>query len=163
MNWLDIVIIVFLGIGFYKGYSDGFIRQIVALVALLAAIYLCSKVAVFLREYILQTGWFAERSVTLVSYVAAFILILVVVTAAGGIVNKMMNATPLNIVNHLAGGVFGLIITLFILSLTLNFVEGLDKHSFILSQETKVESKLYYHVREIVPTIYPADLFVWRK
>lgn len=163
MNWLDIVIVIAVAVGFFKGYSDGFIRQIVSLGALLAAIYLCSKVAVFLRGYILQTGWFAERSVTLVSYIAAFVLILGVIALAGGLVNKMMDATPLNIANHLVGGAFGAVIAIFILSLALNLIEGLDRHSFILSQETRVESKLFFPVKEIVPTIYPADIFVWGK
>ena len=67
-------------LGFLKGWIDGFIRQMVALFALLAAIYLCAKVAVFIREYILQTGWFPENTVAVVSYVIAFIYILMMVT-----------------------------------------------------------------------------------
>ena len=82
-NWLDIVIICLVGTGFLKGWIDGFIRQMVALFALLAAIYLCAKVAVFIREYILQT-WFPENTVAVVSYVIAFVCILMMVTLIGG-------------------------------------------------------------------------------
>ncbi len=163
MNWLDIVIICLVGAGFLKGWADGFIRQIVALLALLAAIYLCAKVAVFIREYILQTGWFPENSVTVVSYVLAFVCILMVVALVGGWVHKVMDATPLSFVNHLAGAVFGAVVALFIVSLTLNLLEGVDRRSVILTQQTKVESRLYDYVKEAVPAIYPADLFVRKK
>ncbi|MDO4704261.1 CvpA family protein [Tannerella sp.] len=163
MNWLDIVIICLVGAGFLKGWADGFIRQIVALLALLAAIYLCSKVAVFIREYILQTGWFPENSVTIISYVVAFVCILMIVTLVGGWIHKVMEATPLSLANHLAGAVFGTVIALFLVSLTLNLLEGVDRRSVILTQQTKVESRLYDYVKEAVPAIYPADLFVRKK
>lgn len=163
MNWLDIVIICLVGAGFLKGWIDGFIRQMVALLALLAAIYLCAKVAVFIREYILQTGWSPENTVTVVSYVIAFVCILIVVTLVGGWVHKVMDATPLSFVNHLAGAVFGVVVALFIVSLTLNLLEGVDRRSVILTQQTKVESRLYDYVKEAVPAIYPADLFVRSK
>lgn len=161
-NWLDIVIICLVGTGFLKGWIDGFIRQMVALFALLAAIYLCAKVAVFIREYILQT-WFPENTVAVVSYVIAFVCILMVVTLVGGWVHKVMDATPLSLVNHLAGAVFGAVVALFIVSLTLNLLEGVDRRSVILTQQTKIESRLYDCVKEAVPAIYPADLFVRRK
>lgn len=163
MNWLDIVIITLVGIGFLKGWADGFIRQIVALLALLAAIYFCSKVAVFIREYIIQTGWFPESSVTIVSYVAAFLLIIAAVLLVGRWVHKIMDATPLNFMNHLAGAVFGSAVALFLISFTLNLLEGIDRRSVILSQETKVESRFYYYAQGAVSALYPADLFVWNN
>lgn len=162
MNWLDIVIICLVGAGSLKGWIDGFIRQMVALLALLAAVYLCAKVAVFIREYILQT-WFPENTVAVVSYVIAFVCILMVVTLVGGWVHKVMDATPLSLVNHLAGAVFGAVVALFIVSLTLNLLEGVDRRSVILTQQTKIESRLYDCVKEAVPAIYPADLFVRMK
>jgi len=163
MNWLDIGIICLAVVGFIKGYSDGFIRQIVALIALVTAIYFCSKLAVFLREYILQTGWFPEHSITILSYIIAFILIIVAVTLVGGIVHKVLDVTPLNLLNHIAGGFFAVIATVVILSLTFNLLEGLDRQSVTIPRETKIESQLYFYVKNIVPAIYPADLFVWRE
>lgn len=163
MNWLDIFFICLAIIGFIKGYSDGFIRQVVTLVALIAAIYFCSKVAVFVREFLLRSEWFPEHSVTIVSYVLAFILIVGIVTIAGGIIHKLMDVTPLNLFNHVAGGAFAVVVTVVLLSLTFNLLEGLDRHSSLISQETKVESRFYLYVKDIVPAIYPADLFIWRE
>ena len=163
MNWLDIVLIILVVAGFIKGYKDGFIRQVVFFFALIAAIYLCSKIAVNVKIYLTQTDWFPESTVTILSFVLAFIMIAGIVTFAGWIIHKMISATPLSLFNHLAGAAFGLIITLLLLSLTVNIIERLDNRSSLISQETKAGSRFYYSVRDIIPAIYPIDLFILQK
>jgi membrane protein required for colicin V production len=163
MNWLDVALAGLAVAGFIKGFSDGFVRQGVGLVALIAAIFLFSEVAVSLREYVLHTGWFPEYSVTAISYVLAFMLIAGLIVWIGEVVHRMVEVTPLSLLNHLVGGVFGLAVTVIFLSLTLNVLDGLDRHSDLLSQETKVESRFYVHVKAIVPIICPVELFVWKK
>lgn len=162
MNWLDIICICLAVVGFIKGYSDGFIRQIVTLIALVTAIYFCSKVAVYVREFLLKSEWFPEHSVTVVSYVLAFILIVGIIIMVGGVIHKLLNVTPLSLLNHVAGGVFALAATVVLLSLTFNFLEGLDRHSVLIPQEIKIESRMYVYIKNIVPALYPADLFIWR-
>jgi membrane protein required for colicin V production len=163
MNWLDIVFACLAIVGFIKGCADGFVRQIVVFIALIVAIYLCSEVAGYLRGYVLRMGWFPEHGVTVASHVLAFLLICGVILLAGGVIHKMINVTPLSLLNHLAGGIFGLVMTMVLLSLTLNMLEGVDRSSSLIPQDAKVESRLYLHVREFVPAIYPVDLFIWRK
>ena len=60
MNWLDIVILCLAGIGFVKGLFDGFIKQVVSLIALLFAIFFCGEVADWLKDYIMALGWFPD-------------------------------------------------------------------------------------------------------
>ena len=161
MNWLDIVLIVFVMAGFFKGYKDGFIRQIVFFFALIAAIYLCSKVAATLREYVLQTNWFQhEHGVTFASIILAFIMIVGVITMAGWIIHKMIDVTPLGLFNHLAGAALGLVGTMLLLSLTLNIMAVLDSRSTLIPQETKADSRFYFYVKNIIPGIYMLDLFI---
>ena len=60
MNWLDITLLCLAGIGFVKGLFDGIIKQVVSLIALVVAIFFCSKAAdrdLFLRK----SGGLAER------------------------------------------------------------------------------------------------------
>ena len=159
MNWLDITLLCLAGIGFGKGLFDGFIKQVVSLIALVAAIFLCGEAAGWLRGYIVALGWFPEQGVSILSYVAGFILIMGVLVLAGEIVTKVIDATPLSIINHLGGGLLGLLLSLLFTSLVLNFLDFVDKSSLFISQETKVESQFYEPVRRIVPTIYPHNLF----
>ena len=97
MNWLDITLLCLAGIGFVKGLFDGVIKQVVSLIALLVGIFFCTKAALWLRGYILALGWFPEQGVTVLSYVAGFLLIVGVILLAGEILTRVVGATPLSV------------------------------------------------------------------
>ena len=152
MNWLDITLLCLAGIGFVKGLFDGIIKQVVSLIALVIAIFFCGKAAAWLKGYILALGWFPEEGVTILSYIAGFIL-------AGELVTKVVGATPLSVINHLFGGFFGLLVVLVFTSLLLNALEFVDRGSVLIHRQSKIESRFYYSVKQIVPTIFPHNLF----
>jgi membrane protein required for colicin V production len=158
-NWLDIVLICLAAIGLLKGLFDGVIKQVASLIALVIAIFLCGKVAVMLKGYILSLGWFPEQGVTIISYIVGFLLIMGIVLLAGIVVHKVIDVTPLSVLNHLAGGLFGLLLMLIFISLLLNLIEIVDRGSALIPLETKVESRFYDPVKRIIPTIYPSGLF----
>ena len=159
MNWLDITLLCLAGIGFVKGLFDGVIKQVVSLIALLVGIFFCTKAALWLRGYILALGWFPEQGVTVLSYVAGFLLIVGVILLAGEILTRVVGATPLSVLNHLAGGVLGLCFMMAFISLLLNGMEMIDKGSVLIPRGAKVESRSYNSVKEIIPTIYFQNLF----
>ena len=100
---------------------------------------------------------------TILSYIAGFILILGVVMLAGEVVHRVIGVTPLSILNHLAGGLFGLCLMILFVSLLLNILEAVDRGSVLIPREAKIESRFYNSVKEIVPTIYPGNLFSWKE
>jgi membrane protein required for colicin V production len=158
MNWLDIVIVCLAGIGLVKGLFDGAIKQAVSLAALIAGIFFCTKVAAWLRTYII--GWgFPEQGVTILSYVLGFLLIVGLLLLAGEIMHRIIGATPLSLLNHIGGGIFGLLIMLLFISLLFNMLEIVDRGSVLISLESKVESHLYLSIKNIIPAIYPSGLF----
>ena len=83
MNWLDILLLLLVGLGFVKGLFDGVVKQVVSLIAFVAAVLFCAEAAAWLRGYVLALGWFPENGVTVVSYILGFVLILVLLNLAG--------------------------------------------------------------------------------
>ncbi|MDR2764312.1 MAG: CvpA family protein [Tannerella sp.] len=163
MNGLDYVLAGLAIAGLIKGWIDGLLRQVVSLIALAAAIYFCSEVAESLREYLLRKEWLEEQAATMTSYVLAFVFIAGVILLAGWVIHKMISLTPFSLPNRLAGAFFGLVVTVLLLSLTLNLLDGLDRQSQLISYETKVESRFYFHIKEFAPAIYPVELFIWKN
>jgi len=159
MNWLDIVILCLLGVGLIKGLYDGVVKQVVALVALIFGVYLCSGVATWLCNWLLQLEWFPQGGVLLTSYFLGFILIVGIILLAGRIVHRIVDATPLSIFNHLTGGLIGLVLMVVFVSVSLNLIETVDHQSALLSQEIKVESRYYYLIKNIIPNLFPGNLF----
>ncbi|MDR1980429.1 MAG: CvpA family protein [Tannerellaceae bacterium] len=154
MNWLDMTLLCLAGVGLVKGLFDGIIKQVVSLIALILSIYFCSEVAGWLRDHIVAWGWFPEGGVTVACYILAFLLIVGIFILTGEIMHRLIGVTPLGILNHLAGGLFGLLVMVLFVSLLLNVMEIADRGSALIPVEAKVESRLYYSVKEIVPKIY---------
>ena len=159
MNWLDIVFLCLAGIGFLKGLFDGLIKQVVSLIALLVGLFFSAQAAALLEKHIAALGWFPEQGVTILSYIAGFLLIVGIVLLAGEIINRVVGVTPLGIINHLSGGLIGCCFMLVFLSLLLNGLETIDKGSVLLPMQAKVESVLYTYIKGILPTISFHHLF----
>ena len=159
MNWLDITLICLVAIGFIKGLFDGLVKQVVSLLALCVGIFFCGRLALWLKAYLLKLDWFPVSSVTIISYVASFILIVAVIMLAGDIVSKVIGATPLGLFNHLLGGVVGAVMMVVFLSLIISAISMIDPNSRLISAETKSGSKFYTEIGHVVPTIYSDNLF----
>ena len=159
MNWLDIVVLCLLGAGLLKGLFDGMIKQLVAVAAFIIGLYLCAGAAQWLCGYLNQLEWFPGQAVFFTSYFLGFVLIVGIVLLAGFIVHKMISVTPLSIINHLGGGLVGLLLMVLFISFLLNLIEMFDATSTLLSQEIKSESRFYYIIKNIIPTIFPGNLF----
>ena len=159
MNWLDIVILCLAGAGLVKGLYDGGIRQVVALGALILGIYLSTGAAAWLRSYLTQLDWVSEQVIYPASYFLGFVLIVGVVLLAGYIIHRLISATPLGILNHLAGGFLGLVLMVLFMSFLLSVIELFDSNSALLPQEIKVESRFYLTIKNIIPTVFPGNLF----
>ena len=163
MNWLDIVIICLCVGGLIKGLYDGMVKQVVALCALIIGIYLCSGVALWLCDFLEQWAWFPPKVIVPLSYFLGFVLIVGIILAAGNIVHRLISVTPLSIINHLIGGLLGLVMMLLFISFILILIELVDSHSTLLSQEIKVESRFYYLIKNMIPSIFPGNLFELKK
>jgi len=163
VNWLDIIIIVLCVAGLVKGLFDGMIKQVVALFALILGIYLCSGVASWLHSFLVQVEWFPANTVIPISYFLGFVLIVGIVLAAGNVIHRLISVTPLSIINHLTGGIIGLILTILFISVVLNLLEVVDHSSSIIPQEIKVESRFYLIIKNIINNVLPGDLFKFKN
>ncbi|MDR3252627.1 MAG: CvpA family protein [Tannerella sp.] len=159
MSWLDITVLCLAGAGLIKGLKDGMIKQVVALGALIVGIYLCTGVASWVQSYLLQFEWLPKGAVGILSYFLGFVLIVGVILLAGNIVDRLIDITPLSILNHLAGGLVGVIMMALFLSLVFNIIEMFDTNAVFISREIKVESRFYVIIRDIIPTLFPGKLF----
>ena len=105
MNWLDITLLCLAGIGIVKGLFDGFVKQVVSLIALLLGFFFCSRVALWLQGYLLAAGKADPQTSIVASYIIGFLLFVGFFFSSGHLISRGFNPTPLGLLNHL-GGVF---------------------------------------------------------
>lgn len=150
---IDLILSIFLLIGFVRGFFKGFLMELAGLVALIAgiigAMYFSEYMYSFLQSFI---SW-EEQYLELLAYALTFIIIVALVSIIGSILTKAANFIALGCVNRILGAVFGLVKMAFfasILFMVLRQTEAMD-----IQQETKDTSILYTPVSRLAPMILP--------
>lgn len=155
MNFIDIILAVFLAWGLYKGFRKGLVIEITSLVALVLGVYggihFSDSVADFLRK---QFDWQTEY-LHIISFAITFIGIIFIVYTIGKIIEKVIDIVALGLVNKIAGGAFGLLKVAFILSVILIIVESFDKKANLINEEKKENSLLYKPVCSFAAIVIP--------
>lgn len=159
MNSLDIFLAVILGIGFFRGFTRGFILELFSLISLVVGIFLAYHGSGILVDFI-RAHWAWEFAQM---HVLAFIFILVVVIVIfqllGKGLTKLSDIISLGLLNRILGGFFNLLKTALILSLVINVwlwfntVGGLGQIPFTEN------SKLYPSLQKLVPGVYQ----IWKE
>lgn len=157
MNWLDWVLIVGLVAGAIKGFKDGLINQVVALLALALGILFAGLLAQPIKGLfsLLPPGSINDSIASGISYILAFIVIMVIILLLGKVMNVVVNLTPAIVLNKGGGILFGVFGWALMLSLVLNLVVAFDVKSMVIKERTKQESFLYAPVKGIVPAVFP--------
>jgi membrane protein required for colicin V production len=159
MNWLDIVIIICIVTGIIKGLFDGIIKQVISLIALLLAVVLSGSVAawlhVFMQSHFQIGNSLSAGTLNAIYYLLAFILIITGCAFLAKLVDKLINYTPIGIINRLFGALFGAFMWILCLSILFNILAVFDSKSVVISQEAQKNSTYYNKVRETLPSVYP--------
>lgn len=159
MNWLDIVMLVCVLSGIVKGLFDGLIKQVVSLAALALAIVLSGTVATWIRNFV-QTHFEISDSISpevlnIIYYILAFIVIFSLLAWLAAVGTKLINYTPLGIINKLSGAIIGGFLWALCLSILLNLISVFDKQNALISKQTQEKSVYYERVKTVFPFIYP--------
>jgi len=108
MNWLDILILITLAASVIGGLATGIVRGVVNLAGLILGVFLAG------RYYETVGGWFGFIHNTDVANSAGFIVIIAVVMIlaglVGGLLHKLISGIMLGWLDHLVGGILGLLI-----------------------------------------------------
>ena len=108
MNWLDIGILVVIGLSVFNGLRQGLIKAVLSFVGLIVGVTLASRFYTTVADLL---TFLPQRTV---ADVAAFMLILVVIlivtSILAGVLTKVASAILLGWLNRLGGAVFGFLI-----------------------------------------------------
>jgi len=142
MNYIDIILIIPLLWGIYKGFTKGFIIQVSTLAALVLGIYggikFSESVSAYLQGYI-EVNY---QVLMLISFALSFLLIVIAIHFLAKVLEKFIRLVALGFVNKLFGAIFGLLKTAFILSVILVIINMADKTLRFIPLEEKSKSVL---------------------
>ena len=156
MNYIDIILIIPLLWGAWKGFSKGLIIEVSSLAALVLGVWGGIHFSDFAAGLLTENFSFDERYLPIVSFALTFLVIVIAVYAIGKIVEKFVDVVALGFVNKLAGGAFGLAKVGLILSIILVIINSYDERLHFIPQDLKDDSLLYQPMTSTALTVVPA-------
>lgn len=155
MNYIDIILIIPLLWGLYKGITKGLIIEAASLIALGLAVWGGIKFTDFLTVYIRAEFDWNTKYLPVISFAIIFLGILITVYAIAKLLERVVKAASLGFLNKLAGGVFGVLKFGLILSILIFVINAVEKSVQVIPKETKEQSLLYAPVGRIAPVVIP--------
>lgn len=160
MNYIDIIIAIFLIFAFVRGIINGLFSEIAGLIAVIAGVYIALNYSFYLENYLTDASFidWSETTINIVAFGATFFIVAIVIVLIGKVLTKIADITALGMLNKLLGGLFGVFKTALILSVLLIVFESFNKNITIIEKETLEDSYLYTPVKSIVPKLFPSIL-----
>src|SRR5512133_528840 len=104
MNWIDLIIIIILGASMISGFSNGLIKEVASLAALIlgiwGAIRFSGYTAAKLYDFFDMTGQY----VGIIAFIVTFAIIVVVIHFIGILADRIVDAIALGFINRLLSG-----------------------------------------------------------
>ncbi len=164
MNYLDILLLIPIIIGAWRGFKKGFVIELFTLLALLVGIYAGIHFSDYMAEILRENVGITTEYLPAIAFTVTFLLVGAMVYFAGKMIEKGLKIVALGMVNKIAGLIFGVVKMVFILSAALVILESYDEKGKFIPTDLKTNSLLYEPVKKTSLTAIPAlkysDLFI---
>lgn len=156
MNFIDIIISIFVLFFAYKGIKRGLIKELISLLSLIIGIYIAINFSFLLEDYLYKSLSNYGEFVSIISFVLVFLIVFLSFKIAGFLVKKLVKSLQIGFLDKLFGMFFGISKIVLVLSILLFEIQHLSSTfgNIIPKKEIK-KSKLYKPVYNLVPTIAP--------
>ncbi len=155
MNTIDLVFAILLLWSAYRGYTKGFIIQLATLAALLLGILGAVMFSDITSSLIIKKFDISGQYLPIISFAVTFVVIVIAVHLFARMLNKLIDAIALGIVNRLLGVLFSVLKIAFIVSIILVLINKADNKYNFIPDETKENSLLYKPLSNFAPMIFP--------
>jgi len=126
-----------------------------SLAALVLGILLGIKLRPLFASLLDSVFTIAPENMNVIAFAVAFVTIVLLVHVVAFVVEKLIKAVALNMVNRLLGMAFGLLVTAFVISMILWPVNKVNAERQIIKPERIEGSLLYKPLSAFAPAVFP--------
>jgi len=162
INYFDVIVIALIVMLGLKGLFRGFVKEIFALIGLVAGVYIASRNAEFtghlISDNLLPID--GNNTLMLVGFVITLVVVWIIAYILGGLVSKIFAASGLGIFDRLLGFVFGAGKVFFILAIIVFAVSQIQIINAKLQENTKnsIMYPLLKQAGEVIIKIDPVEV-----
>ncbi|MDT8347529.1 MAG: CvpA family protein [Flavobacteriaceae bacterium] len=158
MNWLDVILLIFLALGAWKGFMNGFLVEIASIIALIVAVYAALHFSDVTAGFLAQWITWDETTLKLLAFGITFIIVLIGIVWIARLLTKLIQIAALGWLNRMGGLAFGLAKFVLIASVLIMFFDALQNEFDLVDRQIVENAKLYAALEPIAPSILPKIL-----
>ncbi len=155
MNALDVVVLLVLALFAFRGFKNGFIKEVLGLVGIIAACFIAFHYMGSLSEFLANHISVNPKYIPYFSAIVLFLGTLIVVELIIVFLTKLLQAVALGLPNRILGLVLSVIKAGVIISVILLVLAGFNEPS----ERYQKESLIYPYVMMMAPAAY--DVIAW--
>ena len=133
MNWLDIVILIYLAVSVIPGLVQGLIRTVLSIVGVIVGIFLASHFYIQLGNAL--TFISNKDTANIVAFIIILLAVMIVAAIIAWLLKSIIKAIKLGWVDKLGGAVLGLILGALSVSAFLAIIVKYTSASFIVDSK----------------------------
>lgn len=152
MNYIDIIIVVVVGLFVLNGVRKGLVKMLANIIGLVAGIIVATGLMKPAAELLMRIINMNTGIAFIVSFAALFIGIVLLFKVIAGLIQKLFEVTSTRWIDRAGGGVFGFLIGGLIISMVFMALSFFSFTDSLLPQREK--SLLYPYTRDFSPAIY---------
>ena len=132
MNYIDIVILLFLLYGAFRGFSKGLIIEVATLAGLILGVFIAIRYSPFTEVILKDFLNITSRYLSYIALAVTFLLVVIAVYLLGKMLTRLVDIISLGLVNKLLGTLLCIAKYFIMVCVLLMIVDALnDKFHFI--------------------------------
>lgn len=156
MSAIDIIILVFIGIGVVWGMVKGFVRQLSSLIGLIVGLLVARALFSEVGEWIAPSIGVSVTVARILVFFMLWIVVPLLFSLLASFLSKALQMIHLGWIDRLLGGALGTVKFMLLIGLLIQLLEFVDKEKELVPQTTIEGSVLYEPVRDFVGMFIPA-------
>lgn len=155
MNYIDIIILAFIGWALFRGFKNGLFIELASIAALVLGIWGSIRFSWFTQEKLVQYFDMQGQYLGLTAFIITFIVIVVLIHFLARAMDKLMKAVALGFAVRILGMVFAVLKTVLIMSILFVVLNTFNQKAKFLPEEKISESVLYTPIADFAPLLFP--------
>lgn len=159
MNYIDIIILLFLLFGAFRGFSKGLVIEVATLAGLILGVYISIRYSSYTEGILRDFMNITSEYISYIALAVTFIVVVVGVYILGKLLTKLVDIISLGLVNKLLGTIFGVVKYFIIVCVLLMIIDALNEKFQFISEETIQKSLLFQPFLNFAEKIYNSIRF----
>ncbi|MCB0760680.1 MAG: CvpA family protein [Flavobacteriales bacterium] len=156
MNYIDLLLIIPIALGAWKGFRKGLVIEVFSLLALFAGIYLAIHFSDYIANLLTDHVQLKSEYIPIAAFLLTFVAVLIGVHFLGKMIHSLVKMAALELFNKIFGAIFAALKGLLILCIVLLCFKALNTRFGLVPEKLLEESLLFEPLSSLPLVILPA-------